>query len=137
MVRAGLLEEVTFGLRPRGGGAGEAGVPGRESSKCIAPWSAKSLLGSRTVRLVELEKSECGQVVGDEGRQVSAFLGHREEPEYYSYWEATIRGFFFKKLFIIFGSAGIFLPHCYPVSGYSSLWCGGFSFWWLLAKHGL
>ena len=57
MVRAGLLEEVTFGLRPRGG-AGEAGVPGRESSKRIAPWSGKSLLGSRTVRLVELEKSD-------------------------------------------------------------------------------
>ena len=29
MVRAGLLEEVTFGLRPRGEGAGEVGVPGR------------------------------------------------------------------------------------------------------------
>lgn len=68
MVRAGLLEEVTFGLRPRGGGAGEAGVPGRESSKCTGAWSGKSLLGSRTVRSVELEKSEWGQVVGDEGR---------------------------------------------------------------------
>lgn len=68
MVRAGLLEEITSGLRPRGGGAGEAGVPGRESSKCTGAWSGKSLLGSRTVRSVELEKSEWGQVVGDEGR---------------------------------------------------------------------
>lgn len=93
-IRAGLLEEVTFGLRPRGGQAGEAGVPGRENSKYTAPWSGKSLVGSRSVRSVELQKSEWGQVVGDEGRQVSAFLGHREESNYYSYWEATVRGLF-------------------------------------------
>lgn len=56
-IKAGLLEEVTFGLRPRGGRAGEAGVPGSESSKYTAPWSGKSLVGSRSVRSVELETS--------------------------------------------------------------------------------
>ena len=56
-IRAGLLEEVTFGLRPGGRQAGEAGVPGSESSRYTALWSGKSLVGSRSVRSVELEKS--------------------------------------------------------------------------------